>query len=87
MAGAPTREEPEGNSVAIRNAKVFPSSDRRPIEHGTVLVRDGRIAAVGPDVPIPPGTRVIEGAGRAVTAGFWNAHVHFTVPKWKVAAK
>jgi len=87
MSGVPAPEEPGGNSVAIRDAKVFPSPDRRPMEHSTVLVRDGRIAAVGPDVPIPPNTRVIDGAGRVVTAGFWNAHVHFTEPKWKVAAK
>ena len=38
---------------------------------------------MGPEVTIPPQARVIPGEGRVVTAGFWNAHVHFTEPKWR----
>jgi imidazolonepropionase-like amidohydrolase len=69
--------------LAIRNAKLYPSPDAPPIADGTVLARGGRIIAVGQGVPIPPGTEVIPGEGRVVTAGFWNAHVHFTEAKWK----
>jgi predicted amidohydrolase YtcJ len=45
-----------------------------------VAVRDGRIAAVGPDAVVAtwigPRTRVIELRGRTVTPGFQDAHVH-----------
>jgi len=67
---------------AIVGAQVFPSPDAAPITNGTVVVRDGRITAVGPrsNVKVPEGTRIIDGKGRSVTAGFWNSHVHLMSP-------
>lgn len=67
---------------AIVGAQVFPSPDAAPIADGTVVVRDGRITAVGPRsrVKVPEGTRIIDGKGRSVTAGFWNSHVHLMSP-------
>lgn len=76
-----------GGSLAIRGAKVYPGPDAPPIERATVLVQDGRIAALGPDVPVPPGTQELPEEGRVVTAGFWNAHVHFTEARWRSAAR
>jgi imidazolonepropionase-like amidohydrolase len=50
------------------------------IEDATVVVRDGRIAAVGPatSIKVPTGkdVTVIECRGATITAGFWNSHVH-----------
>jgi imidazolonepropionase-like amidohydrolase len=64
--------------LAIVDARVYPAPDAAPIERGTVLVRDGRIAAVGPaaTVTVPAGATVVDGKGAFVTAGFWNSHVH-----------
>ncbi len=53
---------------AIRGATVVPVS-RPPIENGTVVIRDGRIAAVGDLVEIPSGAEIIEGAGLHVYPG------------------
>ena len=83
IPGGPTLEVP----IVIRGARILPSPDAPAIERGTVLVQDGRIVAVGPDVTAPPTARVIPGEGRVVTAGFWNAHVHFTEPKWRRAGR
>jgi imidazolonepropionase-like amidohydrolase len=69
--------------LAIRGAKIRPSPDGPPIDGGTVLVRNGKITKVGPDVTIPSTARVIAGEGRVLVAGFWNAHVHFTEAKWR----
>jgi imidazolonepropionase-like amidohydrolase len=69
--------------LAIRDARIYPSPDAPPIERGTILVYDGRITAVGTGIEIPPDAKVISGAGHVVTAGFWNAHVHFTETKWR----
>ncbi len=46
------------------------------IEDGTVVVRDGRIAAVGTRVRPPRGAHVIDAAGRYVTPGIIDAHSH-----------
>lgn len=74
--------------LAIVGARIYPAPDADPIERGTVLVRDGRIAAVGAsdEVEVPDGIEVIDGNGKIVTAGFWNSHVHFLGPVTREAA-
>jgi len=69
-------------TLAIRGARIYTSPEAPAIAIGTVLVRDGVIAAVGADVAVPDGGRTIECERCIVTAGFWNAHVHFTERKW-----
>ncbi len=59
-------------TIAITNGKIYPVAGP-VIERGTVIVRNGRIAAVGADVPVPAGARVIDAAGKVVTPGFMNA--------------
>jgi imidazolonepropionase-like amidohydrolase len=67
-------------NVAIRSGYVVPV-DGDPIDGGTVLIVDGKIAAVGPDAEIivPAGTRVVEAAGKWVLPGFVEAHGHLGV--------
>jgi imidazolonepropionase-like amidohydrolase len=64
--------------LAIVGARILPSPDADPIARGTVVVRDGRIVAVGPsdEVRAPAEAEVIEADGLTLTAGFWNSHVH-----------
>jgi imidazolonepropionase-like amidohydrolase len=48
-----------------------------PIDGGTVLIFDGKIAAVGgPDLKPPPGLDVIDATGRWVLPGLIDAHTH-----------
>lgn len=56
---------------AIVGATVALGDGSEPIENGTVLVRDGRIAAAGAGVPIPAGIETIDGRGRWVTPGLF----------------
>lgn len=74
--------------LAIIDARVYTAPDAPVIARGTVLVRDGRIAEVGPSgaVVVPDDAVVIEGEGRVVTAGFWNSHVHVLSPVLREAA-
>jgi imidazolonepropionase-like amidohydrolase len=66
-------------SVAIVGGRVLPITSE-PIEGGTVLVRDGKIVAVGGgDVAVPDGVRVIAAAGSWVLPGFIEAHGHVGV--------
>jgi len=46
---------------------------------GTVLVRDGVITALGPDVEVPDGVRVVDASGRWVLPGFIESHGHMGV--------
>lgn len=59
-------------SIAITGATVHPVG-APTIENGTVLIRDGRIVAVGTDVPVPAGARRIDARGKVVTPGLIHA--------------
>lgn len=58
---------------AIRNAEVHTVAGAGTLKAATVLVRDGRIEAVGTEVAIPDGARQIDAAGRPLTPGIFVA--------------
>ena len=64
-----------GTLVAITNATILTASNGT-IEKGTIVIRDGKIAAVGADVAVPTGAKVIDGTGKYVTPGIIDAHSH-----------
>ena len=47
---------------------------------GDVLIRDGRIAAIGPDIVGASGAQVVDCSGKWISAGFVDVHVHFREP-------
>jgi imidazolonepropionase-like amidohydrolase len=57
---------------AIRGAKVVTLAGP-PVEHGTVVIRDGKIAAVGAGVVVPADAQVIDGQGLEVYPGLFDA--------------
>lgn len=62
-------------TLAITNATIM-TVTRGTITGGTVLVRDGKITAVGTDVRVPGGATVIDASGKYVTPGIVDAHSH-----------
>jgi imidazolonepropionase-like amidohydrolase len=56
---------------AIKGAKVYTLAGAA-IENGTVIIRDGKIAAVGANIDIPPGAQVIDATGLEVYPGFFD---------------
>jgi len=74
--------------LALVGAKVYPTPQAAPIPDAVVLIHDGKISAVArrDDMEIPKSAYIIECAGRVITAGFWNSHVHFTEDAWHDAA-
>jgi imidazolonepropionase-like amidohydrolase len=71
-------------NLALVDAKIYPSPTEAPIEKGVVLIRDGKITAVGSSdkIVVPKNMTVIDCKGLILTAAFWNCHVHFIEPKW-----
>lgn len=64
-----------GVPTLVRNVTIFDGEGGR-IDHGSVLFRDGRIAAVGADIPVEEGVTVIDGTGRYLTPGIIDVHSH-----------
>jgi imidazolonepropionase-like amidohydrolase len=57
-------------TVAITNARILTAGPAGEIANGTVVVRDGKIAAVGAGVAVPGGAQVIDAQGGVVAPGF-----------------
>lgn len=62
--------------VAIVDVAVLAPDGLSMVEGQTVVLRDGVIAAVGPDIPVPDGYPVVDGAGRYLIPGLVDGHVH-----------
>ena len=68
----------QGAPILILHATVLTGTGAR-IDDGAILLANGRIAAVGPQVAAPPGARVIDAGGRWVTPGLIDVHSHLGV--------
>lgn len=73
--GNPTMQDgvlPPRGTIAIRNARIVTVSGP-DIENGTVVIRDGKIEAVGANVSVPAGAQTIDGSGLSVYPGMIDA--------------
>src|SRR5271155_2727898 len=72
-----TRAQNPG-TIFIQNATVLTVTHGN-IEHGSILIRDGKIAAVGADLKAPEGATVIDATGQYVMPGIIDCHSHIAV--------
>jgi len=68
----------QAQTIAITGGTVYPVSGPK-IEHGTVVIRDGKITAVGANVSVPAGAQTIDATGKWVTPGLINASTQLGV--------
>jgi Amidohydrolase family len=66
-------------TVVIRNATVHTVSTAGVLQHSDILIRDGRVAALGSGLEVPADARVIEADGRAVTPGLFGGVGHLGI--------
>ncbi|MEO8028959.1 MAG: amidohydrolase family protein [Bryobacteraceae bacterium] len=88
LAGSSALTAKPHAEIALAGGKVYPSPSAQPFQKGVVVLRDGRVSAVGPvtKTRIPPKALVVDCRTRVVLAGFANSHVHFSEPHWTPAA-
>ena len=65
-------------TVAIRNVTVIPMTGAGPTARHSVIVRDGRIAEIGPSVQVrvPAEATVVDGTGKYLIPGLFEMHAH-----------
>ena len=73
------------HALAITGATLIDvTGKRKPLADATVVVIDGRIAAVGASrtVNLPAGATVVDAAGKTLIPGLWDMHSHFEQVEW-----
>ena len=63
---------------AITNGKIYTMAGE-VLEKGTILIKDGKIAAVGANIEIPADAEIIDATGKIVTPGIIDAHTHLGI--------
>jgi hypothetical protein len=71
-------------SFALVGATIVDGTGRAPIAHGTVVIREGRIAAVGAAelTPVPRGMPTVDVTGSTIIPGLWDMHAHAGQIDW-----
>jgi imidazolonepropionase-like amidohydrolase len=67
-----------GGSVFIKDVTIL-TVTRGTIPRGSILVEDGKIAAIGADLKPKPGMMMIEGAGLVAMPGIIDTHSHIAI--------
>ncbi len=70
------------NVLALTNVRVIDGTGAAPMQGQTLIVRDGRIAAIGTfgAVPIPAGAQVMDLSGKSIMPGLVMVHEHLFYP-------
>ncbi len=62
-------------NVLIKNARLL-TVTKGTIEKGDILIMNGKIAAVGPNLTAPAGVTIVDGTNKVVTPGIVDGHMH-----------
>jgi imidazolonepropionase-like amidohydrolase len=69
------QSRPASGAVAIRGGTIL-TATRGTIANGTIVMRGGRIAAIGQNIPIPADAEVVDATNRFVSPGLIDCHSH-----------
>ena len=78
--GATAPASAQERTLAIRNATILTATSPAAIERGTILVRGGKIAAVGANVTMPADAQVIDATGHVGDA----RHHRLALAPWRL---
>src|SRR4051794_2351534 len=68
-------------AVVLRGARVIDGTAGNPIDNAAVVIRDGRIVAIGPagSITAPAGATVIDYSGKTIIPGLISTHSHASI--------
>ncbi len=71
-------------TLALVGATLVDGTGRRALPDAAVVIRKGRIVAVGPEseVKIPRRAEVVDAHGKTILPGLWDMHAHFEQVEW-----
>jgi imidazolonepropionase-like amidohydrolase len=72
------RVELTGGNLLIRGGTIFTGTGQ-VLENASLLIENGKIKAIGPDIAAPEGVKIIEAAGRFLIPGLIDTHSHIMI--------
>jgi imidazolonepropionase-like amidohydrolase len=79
VSGVSQAQTPASDQTTVlRGARVIDGVSGRPIDNAAIVIRDGRILAIGPAASVtpPPNSNVIDYSGKTIIPGLISAHSH-----------
>lgn len=67
---------PPANVQVWVGARIIDGTGRPPMENATLLIRNGRIEAIGQKVKVPAGAERVDASGKTIIPGLISAHSH-----------
>jgi imidazolonepropionase-like amidohydrolase len=73
-----TSTDADAQTTALRGARVIDGRGGAPIDNATILIRGGRIVAIGSSsgTPVPNGAEVVNYTGKTIIPGLISGHSH-----------
>jgi len=68
-------ESPAG-PIVITNATIYTMSNEGTMLNASMVIIDGKIAAMGKNIPLPMGVKYIDAKGGSITPGLFNSRTH-----------
>jgi imidazolonepropionase-like amidohydrolase len=68
----------DAQTTVLRGARVIDGTGAAPLDNATIVIRDGRIVAIGPaaNTSVPDGAEIVEYGGKTIMPGLISAHSH-----------
>jgi imidazolonepropionase-like amidohydrolase len=69
----------EPAALIVKNATIWTSGPQGILENADLVVKHGKIAAIGKNLPTPPGAVVVDAAGKQIAPGIIDEHSHSAI--------
>lgn len=72
-------KEPEAQTLLIQGATIWTNTEKGITKNADVLVENGKISAIGENLSVPKGARIIDGKGKHLSPGIIDEHSHIAI--------
>jgi imidazolonepropionase-like amidohydrolase len=81
LAALSAAQAQTSQTLVLRGARVIDGAGGKPLDNAALVIRDGRIVAVGPSsgTQVPSGAEVVDYSGKTIIPGLISAHSHLGV--------